>query len=303
MSFKYEFRNDRIINKVYQYTHDGFVESETDYSKSSSSPYPRTYFYNDGKPKASGMIIPGFGEGVRTGVWDFFLRDGTKWYSVTYDGGEPLLEAAQVCELVQGEFKIDEENHEIGCISYLVNRETPLARVKRREGYWEWYNEQGRLEKSGSLKLGHLNGVWHYYYVNGKPMLTGSYLIDKRVGKWTGYYEDGERKFDGVYEDGLESGYWKTFHPVTGEVSSEGEFVSGKRHGKWVWRYSNGKLREEGRYEHGIEVGTWTQYHENGKKLGEGEYIDGKREGEWTWWRDNGSVWRKAVFEKGREKQ
>lgn len=301
ISFKYEFKNDRIINKVYQYTHDGVVESETDYTGSLNPPYPRTYFYNDGKPKASGKVMPGFGEGTRVKEWKFYLKDGTVWKTVEYSNGTPKLPAAELCEIIGGEFMINAENREIGCVAYTVNRETPLARQKRREGYWEWYNEQGHLEKSGSLRLGHLNGEWRYYYVNGKPMLVGSYLIDKRVGKWTGFYEDGIQKFDGSYLDGLETGYWKTYHPGSGDISSEGEFVAGKRHGKWIWRYPGGKIREEGVYEHGVEVGTWTQYHENGQKLGEGQYIDGKREGEWHWWRENGKTWRTAVYAKGRE--
>lgn len=304
IAFKYRFSNDRIIDKVYKYTHDGVVESETDYSATYQAPYPRTYFYNDGKPKASGKVFPGFGEGVRDVEWTYFLRNGEQWYSVVYDSsGNPVHPAAEKCQEAMGEFVIDAENREIGCVTYSVNRETPLARHKRREGYWEWYNEQGKLEKSGTLKLGHLNGEWRYYYVNGKPMLIGHYLIDKRVGKWSGFYEDGQPKFDGSYSDGLEAGYWKTFHPGSGEVSSEGEFVAGKRHGKWTWRYASGKVREVGTYEHGVEVGTWTQYHENGQKLGEGSYVEGKREGEWQWWRDNGKLWRKANFEKGREKQ
>ena len=286
--------------KCKEFAHSGNLSYETDYTNFLN--IIQEQYYSDGKKRSSGRITPGFGHGNREGTWDFYLKNGKKWLSLEYSGNAVLQpEAATCAEIVGADFTVDEENREIGCMVCSVNRISPLNPVKMREGRWNWYNDTGKKEKSGSIHLGHLNGDWEYYYPNGEKMLEGEYKIDQRVGKWTGYYEDGSKKFTGAYKNGQESGLWETFYPSSNVTSSSGNFVNGRRDGEWTYQYQSGKLREKGSFENGVESGVWTNYYENGQKQGEGSFVAGKREGTWTWYRENGSVWRTAEYKDGKE--
>ena len=296
----YQFANDKLKDTAYEYTHSGSVAKETDYN--GFMQFDQKQYFNDGSLQAAGKIIPGFGDGTRTGKWKYYLKNtNTVWYSAEYDYGSITTDAGLICETSSGKFIIDSNNREVGCQLCAVNRKAPLTPTKVREGMWEWFNENGKLEKRGAIHLGHLNGNWEYYYPNGNPMLNGSYDIDQKVGTWKGYFSSGAPKFQGRYDKGVEQGEWLTFHESTQKTESKGQFIDGKRHGQWIWYHSNGAIREQGTFDKGKETGTWTQFYENGAKNGEGAYIDGKRDGTWTWWREDGTVWRKAQYAKGKE--
>ncbi len=300
VAYRYNFKQDRAIGMCYDYTHAGQVAYDTNYTD--HGPYEQTRYYTDGSKLSSGKMYPGFGDAIRQGEWKFYLKKSdTPWYTAVYDSNEIVSDDAKACSQIRGEYKIDEERREIGCKVCAVNRENPLAMYHVREAQWMWYNENGTLEKRGSIHLGHMNGIWEYYYPNGKLMLKGEYLLDRRIGNWTGYYENGGKKFDGRYENGVESGHWSTYHAQTGSISSEGEFANGKRNGEWKWYYPDGSLHEKGVFADGKETGTWTQFYPDGKKKGEGEFIEGLREGQWTWWRSLGEVWKAATYVKGKE--
>ncbi len=302
VSYKYNFQNDRAKGICYDYTHAGQVSSLTDFQTGTEPPFKQTRYYSDGKKQSEGHIVPGFVGPVRTGRWDFYLKNGNRWYSANYEFDEIRSNQTDQCTDIDGEYKIDEENHEIGCSVCAVNRDLPFNPTRVREGEWQWFNEAGFLEKKGSIHIARMNGEWEYYYPNGKIMLRGTYQLDRRIGRWIGYFDDGQKKFDGEYDgNGLETGHWTTYHPVTEKVSSEGMFKNGKRDGEWIWRFSDGKVREQGKFIDGAETGTWTTLHENGQKAGEGEFIDGKRTGRWTWWREDGAVWRTADYVDGKE--
>ncbi len=294
------FRSGMPTGICKEYAHSGNLSYETDYSNFLNITQNR--YYSDGKKRSSGRIIPGFGHGSREGNWDFYLKNGQKWLSLEYSGNAVVQPDAMACSEISGaEYTVDEETRELGCMVCSVNRASPLNPLKIREGHWNWYNDNGKIEKSGSIHLGHLNGDWEYYYPNGEKMLTGTYRIDQRVGKWSGYYEDGSQKFSGMYEDGLESGLWETYYPLDGKVSSAGMFKAGRRDGEWVYKYPNGAVKEKGTFENGLENGIWTSFYENGQKQGEGAFKEGKREGTWTWFREDGSVWRTAEYQNGKE--
>ena len=300
IAFKYNFAGGRLHGMCYDYTHAGNTKYETNYVPSGQP--EQTRFYTDGKKQSSGKAIMGFSEPLQEGIWTYYMKNGTAWYTANYEGGFIVSDKSKKCENIFGQYEVNPDNHEVGCLVCAVNRKSPLAMYQVREDEWEWYNENGKIEKRGSIHMGHLTGNWEYHYPNGMIMLSGSYEIDKKTGEWTGYYEDGTKKFSGSYKNGLETGTWKTYYEMDNIISSEGKFSEGKRSDKWIWYYANGKVREEGNFENGMETGTWTSYYQNGNKQGEGEFVEGKREGMWTWWREDGSVWRTANYVKGREK-
>lgn len=299
IAVKSEYKTDVPSGVWYSYTHGGKISKKTNYNTDDAM---QNVYYSDGKIQASGVVLSSMMGDMKDGHWNYYLKNGKQWYSAEYVSDEVVSSASTQCSAINGEYKIDAENREVGCTVCAVNRAMPLQKLNMRENEWKWFSDTGALEKKGSIHLGHLNNDWEYYYPTGKPMLSGRYLIDRKIGKWTGYYESGSKKFSGNYDNGIETGIWMTYHDKTESVSSQGEFIDGKRHGEWKWFHANGQVREIGTFIHGKETGTWTTYYANGQKKGEGEFVEGLREGKWTWWRENGNEWRTANYVKGKEK-
>lgn len=293
-----KFERNKAVDKQYVYLHSGGIEYENDFSEMTTR---QTRYHSNGAKRAEGNVVASFGEGVQTGVWQYYLSSGKNWLKVEFDYGEVDSEEARACVDLGGTYKIDDEKREMGCAVCSVNRQSPLHPKTYREGAWMWWNENGQIETIGAFHLGKLNGNWTYYYPNGSLMLKGAYAIDKRNGEWVGFYEDGSKKFSGKYDDGVETGLWQTYYKGGGAVSSSGNFKKGKRVGKWVYSYDSGKIREVGEMLDGKENGNWVQFYENGDKLGEGAFENGKRQGKWTWWRQGGDVWKSAVYDDGKE--
>ncbi|MBO4349473.1 MAG: hypothetical protein J6A01_00815 [Proteobacteria bacterium] len=293
---------EKIHRAYHNYTHAGYDNIHIEWEKESGRGIKSVY-YEDGKLQAEGPVFSGEEKAENDGLWMFYLKNGTQWYSAEYSKDYVNTPEGSECRRVGGTYLIDAENREVGCSVCMVNRKHPSNHINIREGVWSWYRETGKLEKRGAIHMGHLDGKWVYYYSNGSLMLSGSYKIDRKIGSWSGFYENNNPKFTGSYKDGKEDGLWKTYHQGTQKVSSEGVFEDGKRKGKWVWYYPDGSIREEGAFDAGQENGTWTSYYETGQKQGQGEYHNGLREGDWIWWRKDGSEWRKAQFKNGKELQ
>ncbi len=296
-----------------EYTGTGSLKKEIDFDKpitmNGERLFPVTVYYSNGKVRAKGFDDGNMSE-KRDGVWRLFLKSGEFWREVTYNSGDVVSKEAAECSAMGGEYVIDEDKLEEGCYLPLVNRESLEQPNKLRHGRWRWWNEDGALQREGTILLGHFYGKWRYFFPGGKPgvepdekylMLEGTFDCDRPVGIWRGFYEGNVPKFDGQYDqNGVETGIWTTYHE-TGAVSSRGEFKDGKRVGEWEWRHENGALREKGTFENGEEIGRWQSWYPNGSEAGVGNYANGMRTGEWQWKRDNGEVWRKTVFVEGRD--
>ena len=283
----------------HKYSHAGYDQAHIEWGESNGG--FKSVYYEDGKLQAEGDVISGEEKAENTGKWKYHLKDGTTWFEAEFNKDNVVSPDGLACQEIGGNYRIDAENREVGCSVCAVNRKHPSDVIHIREGEWSWYRETGKLEKRGSIHMGHLDGNWEYFYPNGKLMLKGSYHIDRKIGSWSGFYEDGSPKFEGTYKDGKENGLWKTYMEGTRATSSEGRFEDGKRTGKWVWYYPNGSIREEGAFDAGLETGSWTSYYESGQKQGQGEYKKGLREGDWIWWRKDGTEWRTSHFINGKE--
>lgn len=284
-----------------EYLHSGGIEARTELDRKRSALF-QTRYYEDGSKRAEGNVQPGFSAlGILMGTWSYYLKDGTKWLTLEYEYGDIRMPEAARCMEMGGQYALDDIKREMGCAVCGVNRQAPLNPRKYREGKWQWWNENGRLETTGSFRFGHYDGKWSYYYAGGGLMLQGGYALDRKTGIWEGYYEDGSPKFKGEYKDGVESGLWETYHATTKNISSSGVFDNGKRVGEWVYHYASGAIRSRGEMKDGKETGLWVEYYENGAKRGEGQFEKGKQSGTWTWWREDGSVWRTAEYVDGKE--
>jgi len=110
----------------------------------------------------------------------------------------------------------------------------------KREGVWEWYYENGQLNRKGSYIYGKMDGFWEEYYENGQLNWKGSYKNEKPV--------------DGIY----------TEYHQNGQLKCKGSYLNGKRDDVWEFYYENGKLEEKGSFLNGNLNGVWEYYNEDG---------------------------------------
>lgn len=78
----------------------------------------------------------------------------------------------------------------------------------RKQGYWEYYFDDGEIQSKGSYINGKEEGIWEWYY----------------------YFSSVEYNFlhiRSTYKDGKLNGLRELFH-ITGELSSKKYFINGK---------------------------------------------------------------------------
>ena len=99
----------------------------------------------------------------------------------------------------------------------------------RKQGYWEQYFNNGKLESKGTYKNDNEEGMWEWYYENGELGSVGLCINDKRNGIWRFYRENGKLDVKGSYEDDKKNGLWEFYHPNGGlkskKLFDDGELI------------------------------------------------------------------------------
>jgi hypothetical protein len=80
-----------------------------------------------------------------------------------------------------------------------------------KDGFHEFYHENGRLSEKGNLTGGQRHGIWHFYYDVGKLESTGRFVLGKADGLWQFHNELGLMSSKGNYKDGKQNGLWTFF--------------------------------------------------------------------------------------------
>ena len=167
---------------------------------------------------------------------------------------------------------------------------------RERDGYWEFYHENGGLKSKGNYKDGLKVGVWEHFYENGNTKDLWDYG-DDRI-------------------------YWthKAFRE-TGELLWEKSFFYGDLHGPWISYFQDGNIRIKSDWEHGKELnqirfryfedgrlmgraefkgdnfnGIREEFHENGQLKLIGTFKDGKPIGIWKEFDEEGNLTRSEEF-------
>lgn len=163
-----------------------------------------------------------------------------------------------------------------------------------KEGPIKYFDEQGRLRRTGFFETGEMVGQWKSYHSNGQLEEVCQYELfsfhnSRKVGQNILYYENGQLYQILNYKNGKLHGVWKWFnqngqlHFI--EYNKDGETVGkrkewydngklysiekytrkGEARGKWKKYYENGKLKMKGRWRKDFEVGTWKYFYESGE--------------------------------------
>jgi len=110
-----------------------------------------------------------------------------------------------------------------------------------RDGYFEWYFENGQLKHKGSYINGKENGEHLWYQENGNLDANENYIDGKHEGVYEEYYPNGKLKDKSSFVNGLQTG-WTEYYNEDGSKQSEGNFKKGNRDGIWKYYDKKGNL-------------------------------------------------------------
>lgn len=181
------------------------------------------------------------------------------------------------------------------------------------EGKWEFFNEEGWLEKVVHFKEGKLHGDYFYYssdgvvtahttYKDGLLVDTGKYYYpcgaldrvtafkdQEKHGLEVAYHFNGRERYRRTYNAGMIVDTVREWHD-NGQLSEVAFYDSSENyHGPFVAYHANGKLYLKGTYKAGKKVGNWLQYSDNGQLVYNVNYNEsGQKHGKWLQFSVNG---------------
>lgn len=248
-------------------------------------------FFNRGKK--TGNWSSYYADGVPMAAWHFEndsligtqqlfyssqdLKDGAPEVQlqlkvhVSYANGERILKKEKYypngklfeTETVKGESRIGEFKrfYESGMLwmSFKYEEDGRLYSI------FDFNNPIGRDADRGSFRDG--NGELKLYNSDGKLYSVTSYSNGLKDGKMTIYEVDGSVRMTGYFNDGIETGTWKQYKPITSRTELQAE-----------WTY------------HGVDTITGSFYSGTMKQRHEGVMINKKFNGLWKTYHPNGDV-------------
>ena len=80
-----------------------------------------------------------------------------------------------------------------------------LFKNGKREGFWQFYWDNGQLWKKGNYTSGNQVGFWEHYHANGKLWQKGHYKTGMKDGVWVYLKIDGSiwKLGTGTYKNGV----------------------------------------------------------------------------------------------------
>jgi antitoxin component YwqK of YwqJK toxin-antitoxin module len=149
-------------------------------------------------------------------------------------------------------------------------REEPTEEVVEKEPEYceEGAEEYSRQQYRWCMRDGVIDGNFTAYDENGKVQMTGTFVQGTLQGTWTDYYPDGNRRWSVDFVDGKEDGQVLGWYP-DGTEHYKIPFVAGERQGDAIFYYPSSARAAMLHYEEGKPAGTWTYWYANGQKAHE----------------------------------
>jgi antitoxin component YwqK of YwqJK toxin-antitoxin module len=222
-------------------------------------------------------------------------------FQITYRMGRNSL----VLELIK---KIDEEltpyieYHNNGNV-YVKGQENSVG---QREGIWEYFYENGNIERRTPYKEGKMNGIKELFYPSGNIQWRIPYKEGKRDGIEEVFYETGNI---------IETTLWKNGKLIeetkpeltpyieydrNGNVYIKGQKNSkGQEEGLWEWFYEDGNIFSRAPYKGGEKEGIEEFFYKNGNIRWRIPYKEGKADGIEEWFDKQGNITKTRVWKDG----
>ncbi len=262
------------IEKIIDYYGDGQVKSKKMYeSELDSMNFVLVEFYENGKIKRTGFIR----DSIEHGPWKYFYDNGKLKQNGVYIIDDSLNNGNSTYSyklpLIDSEGDtIDESDGRMGSVDWNAREKKNLHVCK--DGYWEFFHENGQLKSKGNFQNGWAIGDWEEYSLNGRLIKKSNFKDKKANGEWKYWHSNGQLMKIEMHNDSsslLIQAYDKDgTHKV---IDGDGEFIE---------PYPSDTLKSFlGTYKDGILNGRYVKYFENGKIEEQGQYKNGKAEGEW----------------------
>jgi len=199
----------------------------------------------------------------------------------------------------------------------------------KKEGYWEDYWKDNKIQSKGLYVNDKQEGIWRYYYLNGQLHYMGSFINGMEDGLWVYYDENGQLESKGTFINGEMDGVWEDYYDGKLDLRAlykNGEIVelptnkninetetpkkklfvprrlSGEnsRYAQWNKEQPivNGKPINQYDMD-GLKQGNWEEYWNNGEIEERGSYKDGKEDGIWEKYWSNGQLQYKGSYKNG----
>jgi len=185
----------------------------------------------------------------------------------------------------------------------------------KREGMWEFYNEQGNLSETAEYLNGEVSGKNIVYFDNGRKKIVTTYKNDELDGEYLLYNRNGALKQKKYFKEGKLEGVYETFHDVgaelleskalyengnikeryieyyaNGAVDSEVNFKNGEAHGREIEYHPNGTPSTDLISKNGYANGYYKTFHANGSPKWVGQTTEGSYSGDWQTFYHNGTL-------------
>jgi uncharacterized protein len=157
----------------------------------------------------------------------------------------------------------------------------------KKEGDWQYFNNDGTLRAKGKFVNNLEQGNWNYYFVNGKTEQAGAYKNGKVNGLWKWYYPDGKLKSEEEYFEGKEEGI-SVEYDTLGSIITSGSYFDGMKEGEWI--YKAGDYSEKGKYIGDLKDGKWQAFYNDGTLKYEGNFVQGNPDGEHVFYYPDGKI-------------
>lgn len=148
--------------------------------------------------------------------------------------------------------------------------------------------EDGNILETGSFVNGYKEGVWDVYHQNGRIQGTHKYVKGVLNGPFENFWDNGQLSGNGLYLDGNYQGLVNSFDK-DGTPRTKIYYLNGVRDGpyEWYWdTWGRGNLRLRGDYKDGKPNGLWEGYSPSGEIWFRGKYKEGTIVGSFEEYRD-----------------
>lgn len=160
-------------------------------------------------------------------------------------------------------------------VRYQVNKQS-----KAREGLWQQFSSDGKLQVEAHFLKDTLHGEKKYFYPNGAVESVENYENGTLHGAFRKYYESGTLMLEQQFVQGVMQGLSIRFYP-NGVVQEKVTIVDNDENGPFQEYYESGILKAEGTYssteeEAALEQGELREYDSTGKLIRVADCVDGR---------------------------
>jgi antitoxin component YwqK of YwqJK toxin-antitoxin module len=163
-----------------------------------------------------------------------------------------------------------------GPVTYTFDSGKPSAQGEllcgKPEGLWNYYFENGTTRAKLNYEKGILDSTCSWWNEQGKLVKTGSYWHGLEHGRWQFFDEQGNKRSAGSYQFSRQQGKWEYWHP-DGTLSQQCFFVNGRMDSTYCSWFSNGKPHQVGAYRDDEKTGIWQEWDSTGARLAETRFV------------------------------